>query len=390
MENWMIGARMVILLYCIIRYISSGMENIPFVILMMLAYISSAALSYIWKKAALKRGFRIISIAILILSSIFSDPLFILLIAIDILELLSDYVESWKVLLLAIAIPAYLFGAGLLAEYIVFSLLVLLIYLLAARHYETLSVLKKANEKLRSRNEELMGRLDAGSEYEAQLRYLSQIEERNSLAQKIHDKVGHTLAGSIIQLEAAGLIMGKDRDKAENMICNVTENLKEGMESIRSTLRTIKPAPEQLGFNRLKLMLEEYSRDNPIKTSLFFNGKLNIITHMQWKIIMDNIKEALTNALKYSAATRLDVKLDVMNKLIKAEVRDNGKGELSIKKGMGLSGMEERTENAGGKLILDGSNGFSVITLLPAENHQVESGNQKGSNDKVDVGSNRR
>jgi hypothetical protein len=28
--------------------------------------------------------------------------------------------------------------------------------------------------------------------------------------------------------------------------------------------------------------------------------------------------------------------------------------------------MEERTENAGGKLILDGSNGFSVITLLPA------------------------
>jgi signal transduction histidine kinase len=244
--------------------------------------------------------------------------------------------------------------------------LCLIIFLLATRLSNSLTALKSANERLKNRNEELSKRLDAGSEYENQVRYLSQLEERNSLAQKIHDKVGHTLAGSIIQLEAAGMILDRDREKATGMIRTVTENLKEGMESIRSTLRSIKPAPEQLGINRLKVLLDEFSMNHAMKTVLTFNGSLDSISHTHWKIIMDNTKEALTNALKYSSASMITVRLEVMKKLIKAEVRDNGRGALSFLKGMGLTGMEERTENAGGKLILDGSNGFSVITLLPA------------------------
>jgi signal transduction histidine kinase len=79
------------------------------------------------------------------------------------------------------------------------------------------------------------------------------------------------------------------------------------------------------------------------------------------------MREALTNSLKHSSATVIKVKIEVMSKLVKMEVRDNGKGEAAVKKGMGLSGMEERAGAAGGKLIIDGSDGFSVITLLPVE-----------------------
>jgi len=71
--------------------------------------------------------------------------------------------------------------------------------------------------------------------------------------------------------------------------------------------------------------------------------------------------------LKHSSASAVRVKIEVMNKVIKMEVRDNGRGEAAIKKGMGIAGMEERTGAAGGKLIIDGSDGFSVITLLPVE-----------------------
>ena len=161
--------------------------------------------------------------------------------------------------------------------------------------------------------------------------------------------------------------MGKDTVKAGEMVMNVTENLKNGMESIRSTLRAIKPAPEQLGINRMKLILEEFALNNGVETDLSYEGRLDAITHMQWRILTDNMREALTNSLKYSSATAVRVKIDVMNKLVKMEVRDNGKGEAAVRKGMGLSGMEERTGSAGGKLIVDGSDGFSVITLLPVE-----------------------
>jgi signal transduction histidine kinase len=366
MDNWMIGTRMIILLYCILSYARGDMNDIPLVILMILAYVSTCLVSYIFKNDAIKKASRLLSIAFLIYSAASVNPLFILLISVDIIEFVSYYIENGNVFLVFISLPGFFCYGGLLAEYAGFSLLSWVVFIVSKRYCDSLAVLKKANEELRDRNEVLLGRLDAGNEYEAQLRYLSQIEERNSLAQKIHDKVGHTLAGSIIQLEAAGMIMGKDIGKASQMVSTVADNLKEGMESIRSTLREIKPATEQLGINRLKLVLEEFSLNNGIRTNISYQGSLDVISHVQWKIIIDNIREALTNALKYSAATHINVRLEVLSRLIKAEVHDNGKGAISIKKGLGLAGMEERTENAGGKLILDGSNGFSVITLLPA------------------------
>lgn len=359
----MIGTRLVILLYCILYYVMGDMERIPLIILLTLVYTSSVAISYLLKNALFNQ---LSSIVILLLCTLLTELPLILLIAVDILELVSQFTADWKAQLFFIALPAFFVDEKLLPEYAAFAMLIYIIYILAIDHFESLSVLKKNNERLRDRNEELLGRLDASNEYEAQMRYLSQIEERNSLAQNIHDKVGHTLAGSIIQLEAAELILDTQKDKASSIIKNVKDNLKEGMDSVRTTLRTIKPPAEQLGVNRLKLILDEFSLNNEIRTSFSYTGRLDIVSHFQWKVMIDNTKEALTNVLKHSKASNVDVRLEVMNRLIKAEVRDNGLGAPSIKKGMGLSGMEERTENAGGKLIIDASGGFSVITILPA------------------------
>lgn len=367
MENWFIGTRMIIVLYCVIRYVQGGMGKISLVVLLMLAYICTSMLAYIFKNLMLNRCMNLAGIVVLVTAVYTANPLFILLIPADILELVSSYTDDYKARLFFITIPSFITLGNLFAEYVLTCLLYLIIFSLSSRLLHSLTALKSANEMLKSRNDELYTRLYANSEYETQVRYLSQLEERNSLAQKIHDRVGHTLAGSIIQLEAANMIIDRDREKAAGIITSVTDNLKDGMESIRSTLRNIKPAPEQLGINRLKLILEEFTLRNTIKTSLSYNGSLVSITHIQWKIIMDNTKEALTNALKYSSATVINVKLEVLNRLIKVEVRDNGKGAFSFIKGMGLAGMEERTENAGGKLILDGSSGFSVITILPVE-----------------------
>jgi len=368
MENWMIGTRFIILFYCVLRYFRGSMENTALVVLFMLLYISAVTTAYLLRKTSLKTLFRMLSVAILAVSSVMATELFLLLMSADIYEIVSAYIDDWKVLPVFAAVPAFLsIDTGVVLEYVLASLMSLLVFLLAQKFIHGIGALKKANEELRDRIDDLSARLSAGTEYEAQLRYLSQIEERNTLAQKIHDEVGHTLAGSIIQLEAVGLIMENDAAKAGEMVRNVTENLKKGMESIRSTLRAIKPASEQLGINRLKLILEEFTLNNRIETDFSYEGRLEVITHMQWSILTDNMREALTNSLKHSSASAVRVKIEVMNKVIKMEVRDNGRGEAAIKKGMGIAGMEERTGAAGGKLIIDGSDGFSVITLLPVE-----------------------
>ena len=368
MENWMIGTRFIILFYCVLRYFRGSMENTALVVLFMLLYISAVTTAYLLRKTSLKTLFRMLSVTILAVSSVLATELFLLLMSADIYEIASSYIDDWRFLPVFAAVPAFLsIDTGVVLEYVLASLMSLLVFLLAQKFIHGIGALKKANEELRDRIDDLSARLSAGTEYEAQLRYLSQIEERNTLAQKIHDEVGHTLAGSIIQLEAVGLIMENDAAKAGEMVRNVTENLKKGMESIRSTLRAIKPASEQLGINRLKLILEEFTLNNRIETDFSYEGRLEVITHMQWSILTDNMREALTNSLKHSSASAVRVKIEVMNKVIKMEVRDNGRGEAAIKKGMGIAGMEERTGAAGGKLIIDGSDGFSVITLLPVE-----------------------
>lgn len=168
-----------------------------------------------------------------------------------------------------------------------------------------------------------------------------------------------------MQLEAARLLLDKDREKSSAIIGKVLAILREGMESIRATLRNIKPASEQLGINRVKLLLDEFSVNNQIAASLIHSGNLQQITPIQWKVIHDNVHEALTNTLRYSGATTVRVSIEVLNKFVKAEIKDNGIGAYTYNKGLGLRGMEERSGSIGGKLIIDGSRGFSVITLLP-------------------------
>lgn len=367
MEAWSLRNRIAVQIYCIIRYVEGGMVNIPQTLFMLLVYICADMLAHIVHKKIFKRIYLLISIAILCVFAVSTNDLFLLPVVVDMGELVLSFSDNKKILLPVMLIPIVFCSRGLYPEYILVSLLSFILFVLSSKLFDADVALKRINERFREKRDELNSRLEAGIEYDNQVRYLTQLEERNDLAQNIHDKVGHTIAGSIIQLQAAAMLIEKDKDKATSIIESTVENLSEGMSSIRSTLRSIKPTSEQLGINRLKLMLEELSLKSSIKTSFTYKGNLEKIKHLHWKIIIDNTNEAFTNSIKYSNATKIDVELEVMNTMIKAQVKDNGVGFEQIKKGMGITGMEERAEGAGGNLILDGACGFCVITLLPIE-----------------------
>ncbi len=50
-----------------------------------------------------------------------------------------------------------------------------------------------------------------------------------------------------------------------------------------------------------------------------------MISPIQWKIIGENVTEALTNAMKYADATVISIDIHVLNKMVKVQVKDNGK-----------------------------------------------------------------
>lgn len=366
MDSWVILQKLIILLYCTAKYISYGMHNITAAVLAILFYICMNMIFYIYRRRTVKFISSLLS-AVILISMYFISPVFLLLLPLSIADMILSQSGKIYILFIISLIPLLFAGRGLILEYAVVAVLSLLIYMLVYMAHKKIEMQAKNIDELRLKNQNLMSKLDRSDEYVSQLRHITQIEERNRIAQEIHDKIGHSIAGSIIQLEAARALLSKDGVKADRMIERVTDVLREGMEQIRSSLRNLKPPSEELGINRIKFILDRFSSENSKKTILLHSGDLNRITYAQWKVVMENTEEALTNVLKYSFAQSVTVEIEVLNKFVKVEIRDNGVGARVIKKGLGITGMEERCQGLGGKLITDGSKGFSVITLLPIE-----------------------
>ncbi|MCL6478287.1 MAG: sensor histidine kinase [Peptococcaceae bacterium] len=367
METWLISGKLTILAYCVLKFALDNTGNVSWFVLAVLLYTCINTAFYIWRRDKAGKIPLILSMLLLIGCFRYLNGLFILLLPFNIYELAGFYSTSLWLPAAATVFPLPLLHMGERAEYLLVSAFSCMIYTLSFKSCGRIQLLAKENDRLRERVFALAGRLDRDAEYRRQMKYSSQLEERNKIAQEIHDRVGHAIAGSLMQLEAARLLLDKDRGKSGEIIQNVITILRDGMESIRVTLRNIKPAAGQLGVNRLKLLLDEFSANNHIKAAFVHKGDLDRISPVQWKVIRDNVGEALTNTLKYAGATSVAVSIEVLPKLVKAEVKDNGTGALAVKKGLGIRGMEERSGSLGGKVVIDGSKGFSVITLLPLE-----------------------
>lgn len=250
------------------------------------------------------------------------------------------------------------------------SIIALSVYALiyGKKQEERLEFLEKEWDQNRRINSELSLKMKSREKFIEQEKISAKLQERNEISGAMHDKIGHTLAGALLQLEALGIILKKDgNEKAVGIINNVTNLLRNGMDDIRATLRSIKPPIEELGINKIKQLLQNKLKDTSFKYILTSEGNLDLISRRQWEIIIEGIRELSTNTLKYSKGNKIKVNIEVLNKYIKVEVSDDGIGSNKIIKGMGLQALEERMLNLQGNLILDGSRGFRAIMIFKEE-----------------------
>ncbi|MGG7179342.1 sensor histidine kinase [Clostridium paraputrificum] len=261
-----------------------------------------------------------------------------------------------------------IYKANNFLELLLISTLSLLLLLYITKQNHRIIFLENQWDKNRETVNSLNSRIISIEKYKDQEVQTLKLQERNDLSGKMHDKVGHILAGSLLQLEALGIVIKNDGNKkAIEMIGNISKLLRSGMEDIRVTLREIKPPSEELGVNKIRLLLEDKIKGTDIRYFLTSEGNLDVIGANQWFLITEGIRELSTNSIKYSKGKKIRMNIEVLNKIIKVEVKDDGIGSSRIKKGMGLQNLEERLIKTRGNLILDGSRGFTAIMILPVE-----------------------
>ncbi|MCB2193497.1 MAG: PAS domain S-box protein [Deltaproteobacteria bacterium] len=200
----------------------------------------------------------------------------------------------------------------------------------------------------------------------------AQEEERKRLALDLHDEMGQLLSALKIGLQTLARTHEEVRPDLDRLI-RLTQEV---MDRSRSLAYRLRPAIlDNFGLTAALTDLCE---------SLSEDGVLAVTTHLD-KIddralgpavkttLFRFVQEALTNVIKHSQSSKAEVSLSSRDGLIRAEVRDFGRGfdvEKILEQGggsrLGLLGMHERLNLIGGRLTIKTS---TQGTVLVAEVH---------------------
>lgn len=192
------------------------------------------------------------------------------------------------------------------------------------------------------------------------------LEEKGRISQALHDKLGHSINGSLYKLEAAKVLLDKDPDKSSSILQEVIDNLRGSMDEIRVIIRNERPDKKRMALKSLQALLNECEEEYGIKTSLEISNDDREIPENIWEIILDNSFEAVTNALKYSGCDEISISINVLGEVVRATVKDNGRGaDGGFEDGMGIQGMKERVRKVKGYLDIESVGGFAINMILP-------------------------
>jgi len=181
---------------------------------------------------------------------------------------------------------------------------------------------------------------------------MAQENERRRLARELHDEVGQTLTGVVLQLE--GLHSAAPAELAEP-VALLQETAREGVEEVREIVRGLRPqALDEFGLRSALISLTVgVTERTGVRVRANVAADLPALAPEQDLAIYRVAQESLTNVARHSGANSAVVILVPAGDRVVLTVRDDGRGiadhELAGD-GAGLGGMRERALLVAGQL----------------------------------------
>lgn len=191
--------------------------------------------------------------------------------------------------------------------------------------------------------------------------HIAILTERNRIARELHDSIGHSISSSILQVEALKVISDSTTLESLNLL---QQTLKDGMNDVRESIHNL--------YNEsfdLQDKVENLCNEIPsIKIEL--NFKIEEQLHYDLKFdILSIVKEGITNCVKHSNATKLEINLISQPKFYSIIIKDNGtnfdKDIPFLNKGIGLASINEIAHKYNGFVNYEFDTGFKLhITFM--------------------------
>ncbi len=219
----------------------------------------------------------------------------------------------------------------------------------------------RLGEQLRSigtRWEEQVSSLQRLSTNNAELaekaRVSAVVEERQRLARELHDAVSQQLFAISMTATAVGRTLEKDFEKAKRQIALIEEMSSVAQSEMRALLLHLRPV--HLEGKRLSQglmdLLQELQAKVPIAIAWDMDERIRLPKGIEDHLFRI-VQEALSNTLRHSKATQMELKLIRPSDSIRLSIRDNGVGfELDEGKhaSYGIQSMKERVNEIGGTI----------------------------------------
>ena len=183
---------------------------------------------------------------------------------------------------------------------------------------------------------------------------MAQERERRRIARELHDEVGQTLTGVVLQLQA---LNGAQPAAIAERLEVVQETAREGVEQVREIARGLRPqALDEFGLrSALVTLATGFSERSGVQVRHHVTRELPPLEPEQDLAIYRVAQESLTNAARHAAAGIVELALTRTNGTVVLEVRDDGRGITDGQasgEGVGLGGMRERALLVGGRLTV--------------------------------------
>ncbi len=184
---------------------------------------------------------------------------------------------------------------------------------------------------------------------------LSLHEERSVIARELHDSLAQSLSYLKIQVTRLNIAL-KSLDQADNAQ-EIATDLKTGLNSayrqLRELLTTFRIKPDERGFvQTLHDSVEEFNHRTEIDITLDNQLDELQLNENEEIHVIQVIREALSNAVRHSAANTIHVALSG-NDTVSVSITDDGCGLINRTpraRHYGFAIMKERISSLGGKL----------------------------------------
>ncbi|MDM5236938.1 sensor histidine kinase [Bacillus cereus] len=198
------------------------------------------------------------------------------------------------------------------------------------------------------------------NEANEQIKDLVKREERQRIARDLHDTLGHTLSLITLKSQLVEKLIVKNPERASMEAKEITQTSRTALKQLRELISDMRMITVEEELEQIKAILQAANIELEVKQE----ASSSALSPIEQNIVGMCLREAVTNVVKHSQATRCTVSvLESQGELILI-VEDNGIGLADQNHdGNGIRGMKERIALIDGFVELDTINPGTLLTV---------------------------